>query len=243
MKKRRKRLSQNGYSLLESLLSLVIFLLIILGSMEFFATIRTVFFRLQAKQETRQSAWIALEKIRTDLLLAGQGLTRPIRMGLVAGVENKGEIWILVRANRSLSLISDPIAGGTSLEVLDADEDMSGRSLCLFDETKGETILISTAGDGRLTPSAPLRYSYRAEEAKVIVLQKTSIYLDSGKNVLRHKTDGASAQPLLEDVHSFALSFDQGTCLAAAQIAFSSAPEDFYEIKIMARNVALGKSP
>jgi len=242
MIKRQIRPSLKGFSLLESLLGLVIFFMIILGSMEFFATVRTVFFRLKTKQETHQSAWIALDKIRSDLLSAGQGLARPMRMGLVAGIEKTGETWVLVRANRSLSLISDLIAGGTSLEATNADEDMAGRTLCLFDETKGETVLITTVEDGRLALSAPLRYGYRAEEAKVIGLQKTSIYLDSGKNILRHKTDGASAQPLLEDVHSFALSFDQGTCLAATQLAFSSAPEDFYEIKIMARNVALGKT-
>ena len=234
---------KKGFSLLESLLGLVVFSLIILGSLEFFGTVQTVFFRLQSGQENRQAAWAALDKIRTDFVLAGQGLARPMRLGLVNGVERDGETWILRRTNRCPKLTADPISGRTALNVTDADEDLAGRALCLFDETKGETIFIREAGNGIITLASPLQHDYRAAEATVIVLQKTSLYLEASKGVLRRKSDEASAQPLLEDVSAFELRYDPESCLAFARISLLSAPEEFYEIQFLAKNAALGKTP
>lgn len=233
---------KKGFSLLESLLGLLIFSLIILGSLEFFGTVQTVFFRIQSSHENRQAAWAALERIRTDFVLAGQGLARAMRLGLLNGVERQGETWILVRANRFAKPTADLISGRTDMNVTDADEDSAGRTLCLFDEAKGETAVIQAAGDGILTLSSPLRFDYRAAETKVIILQKTSIFLDASKGVLRRKSDEASAQPLLEEVQAFNLSFDPASCLALARISLSSAPEEFYEIQILAKNAALGKA-
>jgi len=233
---------KKGFSLLESLLGFLIFSLIILGSLEFFGTVQTVFFRLQSSQENRQAAWVALERIRTDFVLAGQGLVRPMRLGLINGVDREGETWILVRANRVAKLTADLLSGRTEMNVTDAGPDSAGRTLCLFDEAKGETAVIQAAGDGILTLATPLRFDYRAAETQVIILQKISIYLDASKGVLRRKSDGASAQPLLEEVQAFTLGFDPASCLALAQISLASAPEEFYEIQILAKNAALGKA-
>jgi prepilin-type N-terminal cleavage/methylation domain-containing protein len=234
---------KKGFSLLESLLGLVVFSLIILGSLEFFGTVQTVFFRLQSSQENCQAVWVALERIRTDFVLAGQGLVRPMRLGLINGVERDGETWILRRANRCPKLTADPISGRTALDVTDADGDLAGRVLCLFDEAKGETVFIRESGDGILTLSSPLQHDYRAADATVIVLQKTSLFLEASKGVLRRKNDEASAQPLLEDVHAFELRYDPASCLAFARVSLISAPEEFYEIQFLAKNAALGKTP
>jgi type II secretory pathway pseudopilin PulG len=230
-----------GFSLLESLISLVIFFLIFVGSLEFFGTVRMVFYRLQSRQENRQAAWAALDKIRIDVLAAGQGLARPMRLGLLAAFEQIDGRWVLVRAEASPALSSDPRAGQTTLVVAGTDEGWAGRTVCLYDKTKGENAIIQSSENGILTLSLPLQYDYRASETAAAVLRTTVIYLDAGQNILRRKIDSSPAQPLLEDVHSFALYVDSRTCLADARLALASEPEESYALKILARNASLGK--
>jgi len=230
-----------GFSLLESLISLLIFFLIFAGSLEFFGTVRRVFFRLQSRQENRQAAWAALDKIRTDVLAAGQGLARPMRLGLLAPVEQIDGRWVLVRTEASPPLSADPRTGWTTLAVVESDEDWAGRTVCLYDKIKGETAIIRSSENGILTLSSPLQYDYLASESAAAVLRTTAVYLDAGQNVLRRKTDSSPAQPLLEDVCSFAFFFDSGTCLAETRLSLASEPEESYALKILARNAALGK--
>ncbi|MCX6566651.1 MAG: hypothetical protein NTW38_09595 [Candidatus Aminicenantes bacterium] len=238
---KRSGIGVRGFSLLESLISLFIFFLIFVGSLEFFGTVRRVFYRLQSRQENRQAAWAALDKIRTDVLAAGQGLARPMRLGLLAAFEQIDGRWVLVRAEASPSLSSDPRAGQTILAVAETDGDWAGRTVCLYDKTKGEKAIVRSSENGILTLSTPLQYDYRASETTAAVLRTTSVYLDVGQNILRRKIDSSPAQPLLEDVLSFALSVDSGTCLAETQLALASEPEESYALKILARNASLGK--
>ena len=230
-----------GFSLLEALLSLTIFFLIFAGSLEFFGTARRVFFRLLSRQENHQAAWSALDRIRSDVLLAGRGLVRPMRLGIVAPAEEAGGRWVLVRAGAAPVLTAGPRAGETTVAVAGANPDWAGKTLCLYDRTRGEKAVILEAVGGILTLSSPLDCDYRIPEASAAVLQTTSLFLDAGQGVLRRKSDSSSAQPLLEDVHSFTFIYDSETCLAEARLSLASAPEEFHALKILARNALLGK--
>jgi hypothetical protein len=126
-----------GFSLLEALLSLTIFFLIFAGSLEFFGTARRVFFRLLSRQENHQAAWAALDRIRSDVLLAGRGLVRPMRLGIVAPAEEAGGRWVLVRAGAAPVLTAGPRAGETTVAVAGANPDWAGKTLCLYDRTRG----------------------------------------------------------------------------------------------------------
>jgi len=238
----RGRTILRGFTLLESLVGMVIFLLVICGSLEFFGTSARIFSRLLGRQENRQAAWAALDRIRADIREAGRGLARPIRLGVLSGFEQADDRWILVAAEANLALRADPAAGTTILSVSDAVGDWAGRALCLCDGRKGETAVISSAGNGTLALAAPLLQSYRAAETSSAVLRKTAVYLDAGSHILRRKIDSSPAQPLLEDVQTFALSVDSAGDLAMVRLSLSSAPEEFYALKILARNAALGKS-
>ena len=230
-----------GFSLLESLISLSVFFLIFAGSLEFFDTARRVFFRLQSRQENRQAAWAALDRIRTDVLAAGQGLARPMRLGLLTPAEQKDGRWVFVRAEASPPLSADPRAGQTTLALAETDEAWIGRTVCLYDKRKGETAIIQSSENGTLTLSSPLHSDYRASDSAAAILRTTAVYLDAGQNVLRRKIDSSPAQPLLEDVCSFAFFLDSGTCLAETRLSLASEPEESYALKIMARNASLGK--
>ena len=234
---------RKGFSLLESLVGLVIFLFLICGSLEFFGTARRVFFRLRAREENSQAAWAALDKIRTDVRLAGQGLARPMRLGLVSAFEQDDGKWVLVRGGSAPLLTADAAPGQTMLMVNETEEAWAGRTICLFDRTHGETAPILSSGGGILELASPLANAYRAAETSAAVLQKTTLYLEDAQGVLRRKADASPAQPLCEDVDSFEFSLDAQGCLASVRLAHTSAPEKHYVLKILARNAALGRRP
>jgi type II secretory pathway pseudopilin PulG len=234
---------RKGFSLLESLVGIVVFLFIICGSLEFFGTARRVFFRLRDREESSQAAWAAMEKIQTDVRLAGQGLARPMRLGLVSAWEHDDGKSILIRGGSGPRLTADAAPGQTMLMVSETEESWAGRTVCLFNKTIGETALVLSSGGGILELASPLANGYRAAETSTVVLQKTTLYLDDAQGVLRRKADASPAQPLCEDVDAFEFSFDASSCLAAVRLALASAPEKPYVLKTLARNAALGRRP
>lgn len=231
---------KKGFSLLENLVGLTVFFLIVCGTLEFFGTARRVFFRLRAREESCQAAWAALDRIRADVLAAGQGLARPMRLGLVSGFEQADGRWVLLRAGAAPRLTADAVSGQTRLTVSQTEETWSGRILAVFEANHGEIVEIQSSADGILELSTPLASGYRSACASVAILQKTTLYLDDEQHILRRKADASPAQPLCENVHSFDLAFEAGRALAAVRLALASAPEKSYALTILARNTALG---
>ena len=78
---RPKQARKRGFSLIESLLALVLSLVIILAGIELFGAVRHVFFKLERYQSDRESVSAALEKIKADLQRAGQGFPQEIHPG------------------------------------------------------------------------------------------------------------------------------------------------------------------
>ena len=73
-----------------------------------------------ARARAAQAAWAALDRIRSDVLLAGRGLVRPMRLGIVAPAEEAGGRWVLVRAGAAPVLTAGPRAGETTVAVAGA---------------------------------------------------------------------------------------------------------------------------
>jgi type II secretory pathway pseudopilin PulG len=84
--------SEAGFSLIESLLSLSLFLIIFLSSLEFFGFTRDIFLKLKTKQEVKEAALATLDKMRFDLLKAGLGLQQPISLGVCLTALPKAKI-------------------------------------------------------------------------------------------------------------------------------------------------------
>jgi prepilin-type N-terminal cleavage/methylation domain-containing protein len=234
---------RQGFSLIESLLALTLFSMIVLSTLEFFGMTKKTFFKLRDTQLAQESAWAALDKIRTDLLQAGQGLIEPLRFGIVKGIEFTDGAMVLTSRAKSVALSSDALAGSSTIDIDDADDFLPGKTMCLFDKDKGEAQEVGSAGTHRLTLTAPLVHSYSKEESVVLLLHRTAYYLDAGRSTLRRKVNSGIPQPLLDGVLSYASGYDSVLNLVTVSLRLQSGSEKTYEIMAFPKNVALAKNP
>jgi hypothetical protein len=230
-----------GFSLIESLLSLAFFLMIILSSLEFFGTTRKIFFRLREAQETSAGSVAALEKIRIDLLHAGQGLAQPINLGVIDGIELKNETLGLIIGEKSYPLIADLSPGQTTVRLPDTEGLRPGREICIYDGSQGEVLSIESVDKTAMRLSLPPMNLYRQQDGRIVLLQKILFYLERGTSILRRKVNASSAQPLIEGVRFFGFSYNGHSSLAQVQIGLEKEPEKTHEISVLLKNVALGK--
>ena len=66
-----------GFSLFECLIGLALSLFIVCACLEFFGAAQKSYFRLKDKEEAAQSALAAMDKIRVDILRAGEACDGP----------------------------------------------------------------------------------------------------------------------------------------------------------------------
>jgi type II secretory pathway pseudopilin PulG len=239
----RKRSVNNrkGFSLIESLLSLVFFLIIILSSLEFFGTTKKIFFRLKEAQESGASAAAALEKIRIDLLHTGRGLAQPISLGLFGGIELQDEALSLIIGEKVYTLASDLPSGQSAVPLSDTEGLVAEKEVCIFDGQRGEVLRIDSVDKSMMRSASPPANSYLRQDGKIVLLQKVSFYLERESSVLRRKVNTSPAQPLVEGVRFFGVSYDGRSNLAQVQIGLEKEPEKIHEISVFLKNMALGK--
>lgn len=234
--------SIKGFSLIESLVSLSLFLLIVLFSLEFFGYTRNLFLQLKEQQEKKLAAFTALDKMRTDLRNGGAGCIDPIHLGLLEGITvNNGTLIILSR-DKELSLPGDLVPGQTSIFVESTKTIKKGRELCIFDSTKGEVASISSVYPDSIVLSSPINNPYLKENASMILLKKISLYLDKDKHILRRKVNSSPAQPLLDEASFFDCDYDINTNLVKLRLRLNGKKEKDYEISVFPKNTALAVS-
>jgi len=234
-------MARKGISLIESLLALTFFLLIILSSLEFFGTAGKVFSKLQNAQTNRESALAALDKIKADVLQAGQGLLEPLNLAVVGGIECVDETLSLTSRAKTSALSADASRGQTTLGLEVAEDFTPGKTVCLFDQFKGEILEIRSVEKKTLILASPLSSEYLKRETTVLLLQKITYSLDSEKSTLRRKVNAGSPQPLLEGVLSFASGYDRTAHLVDVRLRLQSDPEKTHEILVFPKNMALAK--
>ncbi len=241
---------RKGFSLIESLISLSLFLIIVLSSLEFFAYARTHFQILKEEQETNQAAYAALDKMRIDLLHGGSGLLIPAKLAVLDCAFEKDGRLIIYTKEKELPLLDDPVAGQTRIFLKTTKKIKKNRELCLFDSNKGEVKSIASVYKGSLVLSSPLDFSYQKETTSMILLEKISLYLDDAKKILRRKVNNSPSQPLCEDVTFFDFNYQKSSNLA--RLRFGLEPkcskykldeEKVYEISVFPKNMALGSQP
>lgn len=237
---------RKGFSLIESLISLSLFLVIVVSSLEFFAYTRTHFKNLKEEQETNQAAYAALDKTRIDLLHGGSGLLIPAQLGLLdCMVENNGRITIYAK-EKELSLLNDLISGQTKIFLKNTKEIKKDTELCIFDANKGEVKSIASVHKDSLVLLFPLDFTYQKETTSVILLEKISLYLDEAKKILRRKVNNSPSQPLCEDVTFFDFDYEKSSNLASLRLGLNSEyknKERVYEISVFPKNMALAFRP
>ncbi|MGB8952673.1 MAG: type II secretion system protein [Candidatus Aminicenantales bacterium] len=231
-------MKQNGFSLIESLISLAVFSLVVFSALEFFGTTRTLFFKLKSVQETRESAVSAMDKMKIDILKSGQGLLKPISLGLLKGLEIKEDSLVLCRREKTLLLSKDIYSGQVNVHLEDTSGLKPGREVCISDSNKGEIQTIHAVDKESLTLSSPLNFSYLKEESQLLLLERISLYLDAGRNILRRKVNSSSPQPLLEEVDTFHVDYVGTANLAHIRFDLQKSKENFYEMSVFPKNLA-----
>jgi len=231
--------SKNGFSLIESLISLSLFLIIVLACFEFFGRTRNLFFKLKEKEEAREAVLAALDKMRTDLHLGGAGLFDPIQLGILEGISEDSGSLIILSKEKELSLCNDLAEGQTRIQLESTSELKTGREICIFDSLNGEVLSISSVDEESIVLSSPLNFSFIKEKASIILVKKISLYLDEKKPTLRRKINSSPAQPLLEETAFFDFDWDKAANLVKLRLQLKTNKEKFYEISVFPKNAAL----
>jgi hypothetical protein len=231
--------SERGLSLMESTLALALVLIVVLASLEFFGFTRSIFLKLKNKEETREAALSALDKMRVDVLDGGSGLLEPIGLGLLEGIAQDEGTLVILSKEKDLSPLNDLLEGQTRIRLYSTHKVKKGREICIFDRTKGEVISLSRVDKKSIVLSSPLNFSFLKEKSQLLLLKKISLYLDKNKQILRRKTNSSPAQPLLEDTASFGFSYEKSSVLIRLQLVLESNKEKKYEISVFPKNMAL----
>ena len=129
---------KKGLSLLECLLSLSLFFLIFIGSIEFFGISRNVFLRLSTEEKTEEAVSFALDRIRIDLLDSGRGLSDAMKLGLTEGIKENEKGLTIYSKERGYSLASDLFSGQERIDLQTSSNIKKGREICIYDSEKGE---------------------------------------------------------------------------------------------------------
>ncbi len=230
---------EKGFSLIESLLSLSLFLVIVLSSLEVFGWTRTLFLKIKDKEEARETVLAALDKMRIDLLAGGSGLILPLQLGILEGISEAEGTLTITSKEEAVTFTGDLVTGQTRIELDSTSGLKKGREVCIFDSLKGEVKSVSSVEKGSVILSSPLENSYSGDRASLFLLQKVSLYLDEKAGVLRRKVNSSPAQPLAEDTAFFSFDYDRASSLVRLRLGLESNKEKCYETAVFAKNVAL----
>lgn len=232
-----KNRTAKGFTLIESLISLSLFLIIIISSLEFFITVKEHFFQLKKDQETDISAFAALDKMRIDIQDSGRGLLIPQKLKVVNSLRLDGDTLTVRSKEKELALSSDLVSGSTQITLNSTSGVKKGQELSIHDRKKGETIVVLAIDKERIVLTSPLNFSYSQLTTEVLLVKKISFYLDQKTHIVRRKVNSSPAQPLLEEVDSLVFSYDEASNLANVNLKMPK--ERTYEISVFPKNLDL----
>jgi prepilin-type N-terminal cleavage/methylation domain-containing protein len=228
-----------GFTLLECLIGLALSLFVVCACLEFFGAAQKHFYSLKEKEEAAQGAMAAIDKMKVDILRAGQGLGGPTALGLVEAVAEDAGGLLIVRAEDAFELAADVREGDIRLPLIRVAGLKAGREICLSDGEKGEVLVISSVAAGAALLSSPLGAGYAKEKASLLLLEKVSLTLDARQGVLRRKVNLSTAQPLLENVRSADFLVDRAANLVRVRFGLKDQGDAAYEICLFPKNPAL----
>jgi type II secretory pathway pseudopilin PulG len=227
-----------GFSLVESLLSLLFFSMISLFCLEFFGFSRDIFLKIKASQEAKFAAHSAIDKLKIDLSQGGLGLGEPIALGILEAIQEDGGVLTIASAEKSADLQENVASGETTIPLENAEGFKKGREICIYCSFQGEVKAIQSVQENIIQISSPLTYPYKKETAQAVLLHKISIFFDAGKQMLRRKANSSSPQPLLEEVSAAEWSIDGARSLVMLELFLTTEPEKKYETSLLAKNSA-----
>jgi len=233
----KKKISNKGFSLIESLISLSLFLIIIIASLEFSMTIKDHFFNLKKDQEMDIAAFAALDKMRIDIQDSGLGLLIPQKLEFLTGFALDGDTIIIRSKEKGLFLQSDLVSGSTRILLHSTRGIKKGHELSIHDGRKGEKATVLSVDKESVILMSPINFSYSQLTAEVLLVKKISLYLDQKDRILRRKVNSSPAQPLLEQVDDILFSYDYASNLV--NIKLKTVEERTNEISVFPKNLYL----
>jgi type II secretory pathway pseudopilin PulG len=228
-----------GFSLLECLIGLSLSFFIVLACLEFFGAARKSYSRLKDKEEAAQSALAALDKMKVDILRAGEGLVLPVSLGLVEPVAEAGGGLLITRSERSYELAGDLAAGAVRIPLTSTADLKPGREICLADDAHAEVLTVSSVGAGTAAVSPAVGRAYAREKARALLLEKISLTMDARLGVLRRRVNLSPAQPLLENARDAEFAVDRPANLVRVRFRLNSQGDPIYELRLFPKNPAL----
>ena len=231
---------KKGISLIESLISLSLFLFIVVACLELFGFTRKIFLKLKIQEESNAAVFSALDKMKTDILSGGSGLLEPVHLGLLEGItEEEGALTVL-SMEKKLAPVNDLVAGQTKILLPSISNFKKKREICISDILKGEVKSIVSAANKNIVLSSPLDFSYSKDITHICLIRKVSFFFGKDKQTIRRKVNSSPSQPLLEDVALFDFSYSKTTNLVSLRLSLKTNEEKEYEISIYPKNVSLG---
>jgi type II secretory pathway pseudopilin PulG len=231
--------TNKGFSLIESLISLSLFLFILVSSLEFFIATRNHFFYLKDEQEINQAAYATLDKIRLDLCESGRGLITPQSYGLLKAIEVNDDTLIIQSKHKDISLSGDLVAGQTFIPLASTAGIKKGQELCIANLERGEVKTITSVNKQGIALNSSLNSSFAMGDSTVVLIRTLSFYLDTDRGILRRKVNASPAQPLLEEVSSFDFVYEATSNIVSLSLILTQKEENEYEISVFPKNMAL----
>ena len=212
---------------------------IVTATAEFFALNRKLFERLKARQTGEQAVLGAADRLRIDLLHAGEGLALPTGLGLLTpALVEQGTLQV-VHAERVLRLTSDVPAGTERFSLVSTAGITAGREVAVSEKDRGEVAVVKSVEGKSLVVTAPLRHSYTAVSAEILLLSVV-VYATDG-TTLRRKVNRASAQPILENAGEVLFRHDVESSLVSCGLSLSSPGGISHEVTVLVKNAVFNR--
>jgi hypothetical protein len=236
------RRAQTGFSLLEGLLSLFLFLLIILFSLECFLEVKDHFVKLKESETSRTAVYAALDRMRKDVFNAGLSLGEAMAFQVLEGISEEQGMLVVLSKDDDLNIEETLFSGQQKILTAEARKIKKGHLIGFVNPYGGEMHSVILGDQNSIVIDSPLSSGYSQDNSHVFLLRRIVLFFDDAKSVIRRKVNTSPAQPLLEEVASFTFDYIRNANLVRLNLALKTDEEKKYETTVFPKNTALASS-
>jgi len=227
---------------LESLISLFLFLLIILFSLECFLNVKKHFAQLKEEETSNTSVYAALDRMRRDLFDSGMGLIEAIALQVLEGVNEEQGKLIVLSKDKDLWVTDNLYSGQQRIITSDARKVRKGQMIGIMNPFGGEVHSVISINHNSVVIDSPLASDYPAQNSCVFLLRRVCLFWDESRGAIRRKVNASPAQPLLEDVASFTFEYIEDANLVMLGLTLKGKEEKKYETTVFPKNTAMASN-
>jgi competence protein ComGF len=230
---------EKGFSMVESMISMFIFLLIVLFSLDCFIVTKKHFNQLQQSETSNTAAYAALDRMRRDIIEAGKGLKEPMALGILEGISTNQNELVILSQQEKLSVLEDIVSGQQRVPADNTRNLKIKQQICIFGSGNGEVHSIVSVTQDSILLDSPVASQYLQEETSLVLLRRLSLFFDESTQIIRRKVNNSPSQPLLEGVASFRFEYFKDSNLVRLHLCLNMEEEKDYETTVFPKNTAL----